>query len=91
MRSNGFAENVVTEISDGGFAGDETMLIQHLGNRTIRSPLLTQFADYVFGGKQILMLLRTARSEVLNRLADIGWIKRGHRADKSWDILWTTR
>ena len=91
MCSNRFTENLVTEIRNCGFAGDETMLIQKFGNRAIGSLLLAQLDNDIFGWNQILMLRWPGWREVLDRLADIDWIKRGHGVDNGRDIAWTTQ
>ena len=51
------------------------MLREQIGNGTIRRPLLAQLGDDILGREQILELLRTARREFFDRLADCGWVK----------------
>ena len=65
----------MTEQGDGGFACRQAMLREQIGNGAIRRALLSQLRDDILGREQILELLRTARCEFLDRLADCGWVK----------------
>jgi hypothetical protein len=65
----------MTEHGDGGFACRQATLREEIGNGAIRCALLSQLRDDILGREQILELLRTARREFLDRLADCGWVK----------------
>ena len=65
----------MTEYGHGGFACWQAMLRKEIGNGAIRRALLSQLRDDILGREQILELLRTARSEFFDRLADCGWVK----------------
>ena len=71
----------MTERGDGGLARRQTMLRKQCGYRAIRSALLSQLDDDVFGRDQILEFLRTEGRKFRDRLADCRWIKRGHGTD----------
>ena len=65
----------MTEHGDGGFACWQAMLREQIGNGAIRRALVPQFRDDIIRREQILELLRTARCEFFDRLADCGWVK----------------
>ena len=81
MRTNNFAEYLMTKGGDGGLARRQTMLREQSGNRPIRSALLAQFDDDILGRDQVLEFLGTERRKFRDRLADSCWIKRGHGTD----------
>jgi hypothetical protein len=74
---------LVAERRNGGFAGWQTMLGQEFGDGAIRGTLLPKLRDDFFGLDQILEAFWTARHEIRDRLADCGWIKRGHKPEGS--------
>ena len=57
------------------------MLREQFGNGAIGRPPLSQFSDDIFCREQVLELLRTERRKFRDRLADCGWVKRGHRRE----------
>ena len=65
----------MTEYSDGGLAGRQAMLREQVGYGTIRRAFLAQLGNDTLCREQILELLRTARREFLDRLANCGWVK----------------
>ena len=67
--------------SDGCLAGRQAMLREQFGNGAIGRLPLSQFSDDIFSREQVLELLRTERSKFRDRLADCGWVKRGHRRE----------
>ncbi|MGD0615970.1 MAG: hypothetical protein ABSA69_11070, partial [Verrucomicrobiota bacterium] len=69
----------MTEYSNGGLAGWQTMLCEEVGNGTIRRALLPQLDDDILRGEQILEFLRTARREFFDRFSNCCWIKGGHK------------
>ncbi len=71
----------MTELRDSRFARRQTMLRKEVCDGAIRRAFLTQLDDDFLRREQILELLRTAWREFLDRLADCGWIKGGHRLD----------
>lgn len=71
----------MAELRDGRLARRQAMLRQEVGDGAIRREFLAQLDDDISRREQILELLRTARCEFLDRLADCGWIKGGHTLD----------
>ena len=65
----------MAEHGDCGLARWQTVLREQIGNGAIRCALLPQFRDDILRRKQVLELLRTARREFIDRLANVGWIK----------------
>lgn len=65
----------MTKYGDGGLAGRQAVLREQVGDGTIRRAFLSQFRDDILCREQILELLRTARREFFDRLANCGWVK----------------
>jgi len=57
------------------------MLREQIGDGAVRCVPLSQFRDDILGREQILELLRTAGRKFFDRLANGGWIKRGHKLE----------
>ena len=68
----------MAEGGDGRLAGRQAMLREQFRDGAIRCPPLPQLRDDILRREQVLELLWTERREFLNRLADCGWVKRGH-------------
>lgn len=71
----------MAERGDGCLARRQAMLSEQFGNGAIRRPPLSQFSDDILRREQVLKLLWTERRKVRDRLADCGWVKRGHRPE----------
>lgn len=71
----------MAELCDGRLARRQAMQREQIGDGAIRRALLAQLDDHILGREQILELLWPARREFLDRLADCGWIKGGHKLD----------
>lgn len=71
----------MAEHGDCRLARWQTVLREQIGNRPIRRTLLPQFRDNIFRRKQVLELLRTTRREFIDRFANGGWIKCGHKQE----------
>ena len=71
----------MAERRDGRLAGRQAMLREQFGNGAIRRPPLSQFRNDILGREQVLEFLWTERSKFCDRLADCGWVKRGHRLE----------
>ena len=71
----------MTEHGDGCFAYRQAMLREEIGNGAIRRALLSQLRDDIPCREQILELLWTAGRKFFDRLANRGWIKRGHKLE----------
>lgn len=69
----------MAELRDGRLARRQAMLREKIGNGAIGRAFMSQLDDDFLCREQILELLRTAWSEVLDCLADCGWIKGGHK------------
>lgn len=71
----------MAELCDGCLARRQAMLREQVGDGAIRCAFLTQLDDDFLRREQVLELLRPARREFLDRFADCGWIKGGHKLD----------
>lgn len=71
----------MAERRDGRLARRQAMLREQFGNGAIRRPPLSQFSDDILRREQVLELLWTERRKFRDRLADCGWVKRGHRRE----------
>jgi hypothetical protein len=71
----------MTKHCNGCFACRQTVLGQQVGDGTIRGVFLPQLNDDCLCRDQILELLWPARSKFRDRLADFGWVKRGHKLE----------
>lgn len=69
----------MAELRDGRLARWQAMLSEEISDGAIRRAFLAQLDDDIFRREQVLELLRTARREFLDRFADCGWIKGGHK------------
>ena len=71
----------MAERGDGRLARRQTMLREQFGNGAIRRSPLPQFRYDIARREQVMELLWTERSKFRDRLADCGWVKRGHRRE----------
>jgi len=71
----------MAERGDGRLARGQAMLREQFCNGAIRRPALSQFGDDILRREQVLEFLWTERRKFRDRLADCGWVKRGHRRE----------
>ena len=74
-----FPKHLMTKHCNGRFARGQAMLREKVGDGAIRRALLAQLCNDILCREQILESLRTARRKFFDRLADCGWVKRGHK------------
>ena len=71
----------MAEGGDGRLAGRQAMLREQFRNGAIRRSPLPQLSYDILRREQVLELLWTERRKFRDRLADCGWVKRGHRPE----------